>query len=48
MGKLTAGFVDKLKATDKNRRYSDGDGLSLMVRPNGSKPESTEGHRWRA
>ena len=37
MGKLTAGFVDKLKATDKNRRYSDGDGLSLMVRPNGSK-----------
>ena len=37
MGKLTAGFVQRLKATDKNRRYSDGDGLSLMVRPNGSK-----------
>ena len=37
MGKLTAGFVQRLKPTDKNRRYSDGDGLSLMVRPNGSK-----------
>ena len=37
MGKLTAGFVQRLKATDKNRRYSDGEGLSLMVRPNGSK-----------
>ena len=37
MGKLTAGLVRVLKATDKNRRYNDGDGLSLMVRPNGSK-----------
>ena len=37
MGKLTAGLVRGLKATDKNRRYNDGDGLSLMVRPNGSK-----------
>ena len=37
MGKLTAGYVERLKPTDKNRRYSDGDGLSLMVRPNGSK-----------
>ena len=37
MGKLTAGFVQRLKPTDKNRRYSDGDGLSFMVRPNGSK-----------
>ena len=37
MGKLTAGYVERLKPTDKNRRYSDGDGLSLVVRPNGSK-----------
>ena len=37
MGKLTASYVQRLKATDKNKRYSDGDGLSLMVRPNGSK-----------
>ena len=37
MGKLTAGFVQRLKPTDKNKRYSDGDGLSLMIRPNGSK-----------
>ena len=37
MGKLTAGFVQRLKPTDKNKRYADGDGLSLMVRPNGSK-----------
>ena len=37
MGKLTAGYVERLKPTDKNCRYSDGDGLSLMVRPNGSK-----------
>ena len=37
MGKLTAGYVQRLKSTDKNRRYSDGDGLSLVVRPNGSK-----------
>ena len=37
MGKLTAGYVQRLKPIDKNRRYSDGDGLSLVVRPNGSK-----------
>ena len=37
MGKLTALLVDRFKPTDKNRRYSDGDGLSLVVRPNGSK-----------
>ena len=37
MGKLTVGYVQRLKSTDKNRRYSDGDGLSLVVRPNGSK-----------
>ena len=37
MGKLTASYVQRLKPTDKNKRYSDGDGLSLMVRPNGSK-----------
>ena len=37
MGKLTASFVQRVKATDKNKRHSDGDGLSLMVRPNGSK-----------
>ena len=37
MGKLLAGYVQRLKSTDKNRRYSDGDGLSLVVRPNGSK-----------
>ena len=37
MGKLTASYVQRLKPTDKNKRYADGDGLSLMVRPNGSK-----------
>ena len=37
MGKLLAGYVQRLKSTEKNRRYSDGDGLSLVVRPNGSK-----------
>ena len=37
MGKLTADLVRRLKPSDKNRRHSDGDGLSLVVRPNGSK-----------
>ena len=37
MGKLTASYVQRLKPTDKNKRYADGDGLSLVVRPNGSK-----------
>ena len=37
MGKLTPGLVRALKPTDKHRRYGDGDGLSLVVRPNGSK-----------
>ena len=37
MAKLTPGFIKGLKPTDKHRRYNDGDGLSLVVRPNGSK-----------
>ena len=37
MGKLTAEMVRRLRPSDKNRRHSDGDGLSLVVRPNGSK-----------
>ena len=37
MAKLTPGFIKGLKSTDKHRRFSDGDGLSLVVRPNGSK-----------
>ena len=37
MATLTAEMVRRFKPTDKNRRHSDGDGLSLVVRPNGSK-----------
>ena len=37
MGNLTAVLVQRFKPTDKHRRYSDGGGLSLVVRPNGSK-----------
>ena len=37
MAKLTPGFIKGLKSTNKHRRFSDGDGLSLVVRPNGSK-----------
>ena len=37
MAKLTPGFIKGLKSTDKHRRFSDGDGLSIVVRPNGSK-----------
>ena len=37
MGKLTAVLVQRFKPSDKHRRYSDGGGLSLVVRPNGSK-----------
>ena len=31
MAKLTPGFIKGLKSTDKHRRFSDGDGLSLVV-----------------
>ena len=37
MAKLTPGFIKGLKSTNTHRRFSDGDGLSLVVRPNGSK-----------
>ena len=37
MGKLTAELVKRYRATGRNRRYSDGDGLSLVIRANGSK-----------
>ena len=37
MAKLTPEFIKMQKSTDKHRRFSDGDGLSLVVRPNGSK-----------
>ena len=37
MGKLSPEFIKMQKPTDKHLRFSDGDGLSLVVRPNGSK-----------
>ena len=37
MGTLTAKLVASFKPQAKNRRHNDGDGLSLVVRPNGSK-----------
>ena len=37
MGKLNAAMIRKLKPTDKNQRHSDGAGLAIVVRPNGSK-----------
>ena len=37
MGTLTAKLVASFKPQAKNRRHNDGAGLSLVVRPNGSK-----------
>ena len=37
MGKLTAAIIRKIKPTDKNQRFTDGAGLAMVVRPDGSK-----------
>ena len=37
MGALTSVKVARAKPTEKNQRFNDGGGLSLVVRPNGSK-----------
>ena len=37
MGNLTALLVKRYSPQDKTKRYADGGGLSLVVRPNGSK-----------
>ena len=37
MGKLTAREVSAIKPLEIDARYSDGNGLSLLVKSNGSK-----------
>ena len=37
MGKLNAAIIRKIKPTEKNQRFTDGAGLAMVVRPDGSK-----------
>lgn len=37
MGKLTDKFIQSLKPTERQQKFSDGDGLILLVKPTGTK-----------